>query len=125
MNKYLLTGLGGFFGAIARLWVDSFVMARMGTRFPYGTFVINISGCFLIGVMLTILNQRLNINPAWRYLLPIGFVGAYTTFSSFEFETLSGFQRGGWPMPLLYVGLSVCLGFLSVWIGSMVGKLMV
>lgn len=124
MQKYLLTGVGGFVGAIARLWVDTVITARFGTRFPYGTFVVNMSGCFIIGVALTILNERLNINPAWRYLLPIGFVGAYTTFSSFEYETLAGFQAGGWPIPVLYVTLSVFVGFACVWVGAALGKLM-
>jgi len=124
LQKYILTGTGGFFGAIARLWIDTWITAQFGTRFPYGTFVINMTGCFIIGVMLTVLNQRLDINPAWRYLLPIGFVGAYTTFSSFEYETLAGFQRGGWPIPLLYVSFSVFIGFACVWVGSALGKWM-
>lgn len=123
MQKYLLTGTGGFFGAMARLWVDTYISDRFGGRFPYGTFVINLTGCFLIGAMLTVLNQRLNINPAWRYLLPIGFVGAYTTFSSFEFETLSAYQGGGWAIPVLYVTMSIFLGLVCVWAGAVVGKL--
>lgn len=123
MQKFLLTGTGGFFGAIARLWVDTYVSSRLGTRFPFGTFVINMSGCFAIGVMLTILNHRLNINPGWRYFLPIGFVGAYTTFSSFEFETLSYYQGGGWFIPVLYVTMSILIGLVCVWADTMVGKL--
>ena len=124
MQKYLLTGIGGFLGAVTRLWVGTILDARLGTRFPYGTFVVNMTGCFLVGVVLTILDERLNINPAWRYFLPIGFIGAYTTFSSFEFEALSGFQSGGWQIPVLYVTLSVFLGFACVWVGATVGKLM-
>lgn len=124
MQKYLLTGVGGFLGAIARLWVGTVITNRLGTRFPYGTFVINMTGCFIIGVALTILNERMNLNPAWRYLLPIGFVGAYTTFSSFEYETLTGFQAGGWPIPFLYVTLSVFVGFACVWVGAAIGKIM-
>lgn len=123
LQKYLLTGIGGFLGAIARLWVGTFILNRFGARFPYGTFVINMSGCLVIGVALTILNERLNLNPAWRYLLPIGFVGAYTTFSSFEYEAFSGYQSGGWQIPLLYVTSSVVVGFLCVWIGVAIGKL--
>jgi CrcB protein len=123
LHKYLLTGIGGFAGAIARLWVDTYISDRFGTRFPYGTFVINMTGCFLIGVLLTVLNLRLNVNPAWRYLLPVGFVGAYTTFSSFEFEAFSGYRSGGWSVPVLYVMASVLVGFACVWAGSALGKL--
>ncbi len=124
MQKYLLAGIGGFLGTVMRLWIGTIVDAKLGTKFPYGTLAVNLSGCFLIGVILTILNERLNINPAWRYLLPIGFIGAYTTFSTFEYETLLGFQNGEWPIPLLYVTLSVFLGFACVWIGTAVGRLM-
>ncbi len=124
MQKYLLTGIGGFLGAIARLWVGTEIADRFGTQFPYGTFVINMTGCFIIGVALTVLNERLNVNPAWRYLLPIGFVGAYTTFSSFEYETFTSFQSGGWQTPILYVTLSVFVGFACVWVGVAIGKLM-
>lgn len=123
LQKYLLTGIGGFLGAVTRLWIGTLVIDRLGTRFPYGTFIINMSGCFIIGVALTILNAKININPAWRYLLPIGFIGAYTTFSSFEYETLAGFQAGGWQMPILYVTASVFVGFACVWVGTMLGKL--
>lgn len=124
MQKYLLAGIGGFLGAIARLWVGSMIDSRWGTRFPYGTFVINMTGCFIIGVVLTVLNERLNVNPAWRYLVPIGFIGAYTTFSSFEYETLASFRNGPWQIPILYVVLSVFVGFACVWVGSAVGRLM-
>ncbi len=123
MQKYLLAGIGGFLGAVARLWVGTLIDHRLGAKFPYGTFVINMTGCFLIGVILTILNEKLNVNPAWRYFLPIGFVGAYTTFSSFEYEALIGFQNSGWRTPVLYVSLSVLLGFACVWVGAAIGRM--
>lgn len=124
MQKYILAGIGGFLGAVARLWVGTYIDHRLGAKFPYGTFLINMTGCFAIGVIMTVLNERLNINPAWRYLLPIGFIGAYTTFSSFEYEALAGFQDGGWQIPILYVTLSVFLGFACVWVGATLGKWM-
>ena len=61
----------------------------MGTRFPYGTFVINLTACLIIGFSLTWMGRRTEINPAWRFLIPIGFVGAYSTFSTFEWETFT------------------------------------
>ena len=125
MQKYLLAGTGGFLGAIARLWVGTFIDDRLGTKFPYGTLIINLSGCFLLGVVLTILDARLNLNPAWRYLLPIGFIGSYTTFSTFEYETLAGLQNGSWQIPVLYVTLSVFVGLACVWTGAAIARWMV
>ncbi|MFY9753979.1 MAG: fluoride efflux transporter CrcB, partial [Candidatus Acidiferrales bacterium] len=95
---------------------------RMGTRFPYGTFVINITGCFLIGFVMTLLAERTHWSANWRYLIPIGFIGAYTTFSTFEFETFRSLQDGEILMAGLNVGLSVALGFLAVWLGVVLGK---
>lgn len=122
MLKYLMVGVGGGLGSILRFWLGSYVGERMGTRFPYGTFVINVTGSFLIGVVFAVLTARTNWSPNWRYLIPIGFIGGYTTFSSFEFETLRTVQDGQFGLALLYVAASVCVGFLAVWGGVMAGK---
>lgn len=122
MLKYLMVGIGGFIGAIARFWLGSYIGGRMGTRFPYGTFVINISGSFLIGLILTVLSERAHLSPNWRYLVPIGFLGAYTTFSTFEYETLRTIQDGQFLIASLNIGLSVLLGFAAVWGGVVVGR---
>lgn len=94
----------------------------MGTRFPYGTFVINITGSFLIGVVFAVLTVKSSWSPNWRYLIPIGFIGGYTTFSSFEYETLRTIQDGQLGLALLYVALSVCVGFVAVWGGVIAGR---
>ncbi len=117
-----MVGVGGFIGAIARFWVASFVGARMGTRFPYGTFIINISGSFLIGFIVTLLTAKAHLSPNWRYLIPVGFIGAYTTFSTFEFETLRTIQDGQFVIAALNVVLSVVLGFMAVWAGAVAGR---
>ena len=122
MLKYLMVGVGGCFGSILRFWLGSFVGERMGTRFPYGTLVVNVSGSFLIGLVFAVLTAKTSWSPNWRYLIPIGFIGGYTTFSSFEFETFRTFQDGQVGLGFLYVALSVCVGFVAVWGGLITGK---
>ena len=111
-----MVGLGGFAGAIARFWLGEYIGNRMGTRFPYGTFAINISGSFLIGLVVTVLAERTHWNMSWRYLIPIGFIGAYTTFSTFELEAFESMRDGQILIAFLNVALSVVIGFIAVWL---------
>jgi CrcB protein len=94
LQKYFLIAFGGALGSMARYWVGSTIAGRMGTKFPYGTFVINITACVIIGFSLTVLAKRADLNPAWRFLVPVGFIGAYSTFSTYEWETLSTIRTG-------------------------------
>lgn len=120
--RYLIVGLGGFLGAVSRFWIGGLVYDRMGTRFPYGTFVVNCTGCFLLGIAMAILTERTHLSPNWRYFIPIGFIGGYTTFSSFEYETLMAMRDGALMTGFLNIGLSVGLGFFCVWVGMMCGR---
>ncbi len=124
MLKYVVVGVGGFLGAIARYLVGNYIGSRFGVRFPYGTFVINMSGCFFIGLVLALL-MRATASPYWRYLIPIGFIGAFTTFSTFEYETLRAVQDGQAITGLLNVVLSVIVGFIAVWAGDALGRILV
>lgn len=123
LHKYLLVGMGGFAGAVARYWVGTFVTQRLGLRFPFGTFLINVSGCFLIGFFMHLLAERGVLDLHWLYVVVIGFIGAYTTFSTFEYETVRALQDGQIGIGLLYVGSSVLVGFLMVWVGSLAAEL--
>jgi fluoride exporter len=120
--KYVMVGVGGCLGSILRFWLGTYIGNRMGTRFPYGTFVINITGSFLIGIVYAFMTARTQWSPNWRYLIPIGFIGGYTTFSSLEYETLLTVQDGQFGLGLLYVALSVVVGFIAVWGGVVAGK---
>jgi fluoride exporter len=122
LQKYLFIAIGGALGSIARYVVGSTITNRMGTRFPYGTFVINLTACLMIGFFLAAAGRRTEINPAWRFLIPIGFVGAYSTFSTFEWETFVRLQTSDFLIAALYVSLSILLGLLAVWLGVVLAR---
>ncbi|MEW6683188.1 MAG: fluoride efflux transporter CrcB [Nitrospirota bacterium] len=120
---YLLVGIGGFFGANARFLVGTWIGSTFGTRFPLGTFVVNISGCFLIGILGTVILERLIARPEQvQLLLAIGFLGAYTTFSSFEFENHALLMDGEWLITALNIALSVILGLAAVRLGVLAAR---
>ena len=123
MQKYLLIAAGGALGSIARFWVGSTISGRIGTKFPYGTFVINITACIILGFTLTYLSKRADLNPAWRYLFPVGFIGAYSTFSTYEWETLSTLRSGAFALGALYALGSLILGLAAVWAGTALADL--
>jgi len=120
LDSYLMVLIGGGLGAVARYAVGVAISARFGGRFPLGTLVINVTGSFLIGILMTLLTERLHPHPYWRLLLVVGFLGGYTTFSSFEYETLRAVQDGGKWIGLLNVVGSVTLGYIAVWIGTVI-----
>jgi CrcB protein len=122
LQKYLLIALGGALGSVARYWVGSTVAGRMGMRFPYGTLVVNITACLVIGFTLTFLGERADINPAWRFLIPVGFIGAYSTFSTYEWETLATMRSGAFAMAAVYAVGSLILGLGATWAGAAIAK---
>ncbi len=122
LRNILVIGMGGFLGAVSRYGVAVWIGQRWGRSFPLGTFVINVSGSFLIGLLMPLLTERFIVNPQWRLLLVVGFLGAYTTFSTFEYETGALLKDGQW----LYAGLnvmgSVVAGFIALNIGEVIAK---
>lgn len=122
MQKYLLIAAGGALGSLTRYWVGSAIGSRLGSRFPYGTFVINLTACIIIGFSLTYLGRRVELSPAWRYLIPIGFVGAYSTFSTYEWETLSTMRSGAFGLAALYAAGSLILGLAATWLGVVLAE---
>lgn len=124
MQKYLYIAVGGAFGSIARYWVGSTISSRMGTRFPFGTFVINMTACVIIGFTVTYLGRRAELSQAWRFLIPVGFVGAYSTFSTYEWETLSNLRAGAFLIAALYAVGSLLAGLIAVWGGSLLAEVL-
>jgi CrcB protein len=118
----LLVGSGGFAGANARYWMARWIAERYGTAFPYGTLLINITGSLIIGFAITYLNARSNLSPNYRLIFTTGFVGAYTTFSTYTYESLTLMQDGLWARAAVYLIGSVALGMAAVTIGMLAGR---
>ena len=119
MDRYLVVLAGAGLGGLARYVAGSWMMLKYGGRFPLGTLIINVSGSFLIGVLMTLLTERLNPHPNWRLFLVVGVLGGYTTFSSFEYEIYQSVRDGARWMGMLYLTGSVVLGYLGVWMGAL------
>ena len=115
--KIFYVALGGAFGAVARYGIG-LIFANSLTNFPLATFFVNVSGSFLIGFLLT----RFEANETMRLLLVTGFLGAYTTFSTFEYEAFNLTQTKQLAMAFVYVALSFSVGFIGVLLGIWVGK---
>ena len=122
MANIFIIGIGGFLGAISRYGVALWIGQRWGRNFPLGTFLINISGSFLIGLLMSLFTERFMVNPQWRLLLVVGFLGAYTTFSTFEYETGALMKDGEWLIAMLNVVLSVIVGFIALKLGEVIAK---
>src|SRR2546423_9072801 len=123
VTPYLIVGLGGFVGANARYVVGQWAAQKWGATLPYGTFIINVTGSFILGLFAT-LTLSLGWNPNWRLLIAIGFVGAYTTFSTFEYETLQLIVNGArYREAMVNLAGSVVVGFAAAWVGVIAGRL--
>jgi fluoride exporter len=119
---YVAISIGAVLGANARFFVGGWIAERWGASFPFGTFVINVTGSLLIGVILTLASDRLT--PDWfRPLLAIGFLGSYTTFSTFSFETLALVQGGSFGLAAVNIALSVGGALAGVYAGVVLARL--
>ncbi|MGC0772159.1 MAG: fluoride efflux transporter CrcB [Candidatus Acidiferrum sp.] len=113
--RLTLIALFGAVGTLTRYGLQGLVQVRAGGAFPYGTLLINLTGCFLLGLIGQFTLNRLLISPDWRVAITVGFFGGYTTFSSFGWETAKMLEDGEWLRATTYVAASVFVGlFLSV-----------
>ncbi len=122
MDKFLLISAGAVLGANARYWIGTWAAEKWGAAFPYGTLLINLSGSLLLGVFMALTAERAVIDPRIRLLVATGFLGAYTTFSTFTYESVSLLLKGAVVPGRLNALGSTALGLLAVGAGIWIGK---
>lgn len=122
MGALLWVGLGGFLGAVARYVLGGVIAERVGAIFPWGTFVINVSGSFILGFFLAFAEERPWVHPSSRLLFAVGFVGAYTTFSTYMYESMRLMAEGQFALAALNVVGSVIVGLGAVFVGIALGS---
>jgi CrcB protein len=120
----LIIGTGSFIGGISRFLTSRLIQNYADSTFPYGTFVINIVGCFLAGLFYGLSERTNNLNSEWIMFLTIGFCGGFTTFSAFSNENMALLRQSEFLYFALYAGLSVFLGLLATFIGNLITKLL-
>lgn len=120
---FLLVGVGGFFGAAARYLVDGWVSGATGGSFPWGTLVINVTGSFVLGLLFALATERAILPPDIRAPVMIGFIGAYTTFSTWMLESWRLAEGGAALAAIANIGGSIALGVVAVSLGLAIGRL--
>jgi CrcB protein len=121
MSKLLLVGLAGLVGTLSRYWLSGAVSRRYGDTFPFGTLLVNLIGCFLVGLLFFFLQER-SVNETLRAVILIGLLGGFTTFSSFGLQTFSMLQDGEFGLAALNIAASNLIGLFLVWAGYTLAK---
>jgi CrcB protein len=124
MSRLFLIGLAGFVGTLSRYWLSGVVARRFGETFPLGTLVVNLIGCFLVGLFFYLLQERFVVNPTARAVVLIGLLGGFTTFSSLGLQTFTLLQDGEFGLALLNVMASNFAGLLLVWSGYTLARIL-
>jgi CrcB protein len=118
MKEILAVALGGSVGAVCRYWVNIWAAARFGVLFPYGTLLVNVAGCFLIGFFLNAAAAKTSeLSHYARLLVTTGFLGALTTFSTYSYETLALIEKGKFLFAFYNVAANLLIGFFATWLG--------
>ena len=121
--KYLAIGAAGFLGALARYVISGMTRSLAGSAFPWGTLAVNISGSFLLGLVYAATAQRAIIDPQWRLVITVGFIGSYTTFSTFSLETFKLLESGNWPAATFNIMGSLIVSLVAIYSGIALGRL--
>lgn len=123
MNTILLIFFGAGLGGVLRYWISNGVYLLLGRQFPYGTLIVNISGCFFMGLLFVLTLERFDsFGSQLRALLLIGLLGGYTTFSSFSIETINLFETGNWLSAIMNIFFSTTLCLVAAWLGVIGGR---
>jgi fluoride exporter len=122
MSVYLAIAIGGSAGAVSRFWMSNAVYQWLGYNFPYGTLAVNLLGSLLMGFLSVLLLQRLEISEEVRLGVTTGFLGSFTTFSTFALDSLQWINSGAYMKVILYIGLSVTFCLFGAWLGLVTGK---
>lgn len=124
MDKVLWISMGAVLGANLRYWVGDWAAQRFGSGFPYGTMLINLTGSFLLGLIVSMSMENFIIDPRLRLLLTVGFLGSYTTFSTYAYESIALISQGQWGLGLFNLIGSSLLGALFAVLGIWLGKVL-
>ncbi len=122
MIKIFLIGLAGAVGTVARYWLSGIVARRFGETIPLGTFAVNLTGCFLAGLVFYLMQERYLVNQNIRTAVLIGMLGGFTTFSSLGLQTFTLLQDSEIGLAVLNVAASNVLGLVLVWVGYTLAK---
>lgn len=117
-----IVGAGGFLGSVARYYASQLVFRYFPTSFPYGTLLVNITGCFIIGIIYALSAKGNIVSPEWRLFLATGFCGGFTTFSSFAYENVALLRDGELFYTFMYLAASIIIGFLAAYAGILIVK---
>lgn len=124
LGQVVAVFVGGGIGATLRYLLGGVVYRFMGTEFPYGTLLVNVSGCFFIGLLMSVFEDRFVVQPTLRLFLTIGILGGFTTFSTFSYETMALLREGSYLRGTANVLYSMINGLGATWLGTVIGKLL-
>lgn len=124
MMTYIAIAIGGALGAVSRYWLHTMVETHNVGNFPLGTFAVNVLGSFLIGICFIVFAEKMHLVDAWRPILMIGVLGAFTTFSTFSLDALLLFQQGHYNTALLYILSSVLVCLFAAYLGMQTTRLL-
>lgn len=124
MSRLFLIGVAGFVGTLCRYFLSGVIARRYGETFPLGTLIVNLIGCFLVGLLFYLLQERFVVNPTLRTVVFIGLLGGFTTFSSFGLQTFTLLQNGEFGLAALNLMASNFIGLALVWVGYTVARIL-
>lgn len=123
MLAIILVAIGGSIGSVLRYLIAKWAAEKIDFTLPYGTFIVNIVGCFIIGFFMTIVTERAVVSPYWRLFVTVGFVGGLTTFSSFSYESIQLLLQSNFFQGFCNIGGNVIIGLFATWLGISAARL--